>query len=130
MTKIVNIKGEHDQSLQEAKTKSNGLKKEIEKLKTQVNAKVDKKIVELEAKVAATKKSFDNVNDDNMVLFKIIKIFQKDLLEQMIQRLISLNELYKLKEQTKVELQDDVAATTIHKGSLSILRLEVEDLHA
>lgn len=75
IAKIIKIKGEHDQILQLAKSEFITLKKEIEKLKTQVNVQADKKITELEAKVALAKKAYDNMNDDNVVLHKVIKYF-------------------------------------------------------
>lgn len=97
MMKIVKTKGEHDQALQVAKIESDKLKKEIEKLKAQVNIEDDKNIFVLEAKVATTKKAYDNVNNDNVALHKIIKDFQKYLIEQMEKRLKAMNECFMLK---------------------------------
>lgn len=46
----------------------------------------------------------------------------------MEEKLKALNELYKLKEWAKVDLQASVIETSIHKGSLSISKPNAEDL--
>lgn len=75
--------------------------------------------------MASTKKAYDNV-----ALHKIIKKFHQDLIEQMVEKLKAMNELFKLKEGAKIGLQVDATITTIHKGTLSILRPKVEYLQA
>lgn len=57
------------------------LEKEITKLKAQVNLEFDKKIINLKAKETSSKSTYDNMNNDNMVMHQVIKDFQKDLLE-------------------------------------------------
>lgn len=54
-TKIVKIKGDHYATLQEAKSKSIAMNGKIDKLKAQVKTRRDKKITELEAKIALKK---------------------------------------------------------------------------
>lgn len=46
----------------------------------------------------------------------------------MSRKLMSLTKLYKLKEQAKLELQSSVVPATLHNTSLSMPRLEFEDL--
>lgn len=94
--KIMKIKGEHDHDLLKANTKSDVLKKEIIKLKAQVNLEANKKIVDLEAKVVLAKTAYDNVNNDNVVMHQVIKDLQTYLLEQMVEKLMSLNSLQQL----------------------------------
>lgn len=92
------MKGEHDQNLLNVKTKFDTLNKEIIKLKAYVNVDINKEIIAMESMLAFGKVAYDNVNNDNISMHQIIKGFQKDLLEKMIERLMSLNKLHKLKE--------------------------------
>lgn len=93
------MKGEHDQSLQSAKVDSNALKKEIKKLKTQVDVEAKKKIAKMEKANRVAKSTYDNVNNDNITMHQIIKNFQKDLLKKMVGKLIYLTKLHQMKRQ-------------------------------
>lgn len=105
MTKIVKIKGDYVVALQEPKSESVAMKDEIDKLKAQVIIKADKKIIRLEAKIASTKMTYDNLRKYHTSLHQIMKDYHKDVLEQMVEKLIALGELHKLKEWAKVDLQ-------------------------
>lgn len=110
--KIVKMKGEHDEDLQNAKIESNALKKEIDKLKAQSDIEAKENINEMEGTLEATKLDFHNVNNDNMNLLKIIKKFQKTLLQEMIEKMISYAKLHKLKEQIQQDLISSSVVTS------------------
>lgn len=62
-------------SCKQKKSDSIALKGEVDKLKAQVNVEVEKKIIELEAKVELEKMAYENLNKDNVTLHKVIKDF-------------------------------------------------------
>lgn len=79
----------------------------------------------MEVKLLYTKAAYDNVNNDNIAMHQIIKDFQKDLLEWMVEKLVGLSKLYKLKEQAQQELQSSIATASLENTSLSVPRPQV-----
>lgn len=75
--RVVKIKGEHDQNIQNTKNDSNALKQEIQTLKAQSDAEDEEKIMELKGKLMANKSAYDNVNNGNVTMHQIIKYFRR-----------------------------------------------------
>lgn len=57
-----------------------------------------------------------------------MKDYQKDILEQMVEKLMKLNELHKLKEQAKVDLQVRATMAKIQEVTLVVPWQDTEDL--
>lgn len=71
--KIMKIKGEHDQDIQNENIESDALKIERKKLKAQVDKEVNKMITAIEVKLAFAKSTYDNMNNNNIIMHQIIK---------------------------------------------------------